>query len=110
MKSINLIQNTIEIEIEKIRPREEIRAELDFTFTFENNILVIFEVRPSFMDKTIIISRPIAKTRYYKSQEIWKIYWMRANDNWELYETSEVKTIVEFFEIVEEDEHGCFFG
>lgn len=107
---INLIENSIKLEIEKIRPPENIRQELDIGYTFGNNILEIFEIRPDFSDKTKQIKMEVAKTRYYKSQEIWKVYWMRGNGKWELYEVSEVRTIEAFFEVLKKDKHGCFFG
>jgi hypothetical protein len=36
---------------------------------------------------------------------------MRANGNWEGYPPQkEVKTIDDFFKILEEDKHACFWG
>lgn len=107
---VNLIENTIKLEIEKIRPPEHIREKFDIGYTFENNVLEIFEIRPDFRDATQKNKMPVAKARYYKTQEIWKIYWMRSNGKWELYEVSEVKTIHTFFKILEKDKHSCFFG
>lgn len=108
--TISLIENTIKVEIEKIRPPESIRDKMDIDYTFENNVLEIFEISPDFRDATQKMKMPVAKTRYYKSQDIWKIYWMRGTGKWELYEVSEVKTIRAFFKILEKDQHGCFFG
>lgn len=107
---VSLIEDTIKIEIEKIRPPVLIREEIDIGYVFENNVLEIFEICTDFRDATQKNKMPVAKTRYYKSQDIWKIYWMRANGKWELYEVSEVKTIRAFFEILNKDKHGCFFG
>ena len=110
MKVITLLENNIKINVEKIRPPEEIRSQLDLGYHFEKNTLLLFEIRPNFMDESITMNIEFAKARYYKTQNIWKIYWMRGNGNWELYETSAVNTIDKVFAIIEEDVHGCFFG
>ncbi|WP_396190830.1 DUF3024 domain-containing protein [Flavobacterium sp.] len=110
MSVISIIENTIKTNVENIRPPVEVRNQLDIGFSFENNVLFLFEIRPNFMDETIIMNIEFAKARYYKSQEIWKVYWKRANGNWELYQTPEVSTIDAFFKIVKEDKYGCFFG
>ena len=110
MSVINILENSIKTNVEKIRPPVEVRNQLDIGYSFVNNSLILFEICPSFMDKSIIMNIEFAKARYYKSQEIWKVYWKRANENWELYQTPEVSHIDKFFKIVKEDKYGCFFG
>lgn len=105
------IRNSIQKEFELIRPPEHIRKELDLSFTFENNILILFEVRPSWDDESVIHQSPFVKARYYKSRNIWQLYWMRASLKWELYDPKpEVKTIKNLFKTIREDKYGCFFG
>ncbi len=110
MKVINILENSIKTNVEKMRPPIEIRKQLDIGFSFEKNVLILFEIRPNFMDESIIMNLEFAKARYYKSQEKWKIYWMRANEKWELYEVEEVSNLDDFFKVIKEDKHGCFFG
>lgn len=111
MTSPEEIRNAIQKEFELMRPPEHIRKELDYSFTFENNILILFEVRPRWDDKSVILHSPFVKARYYKSRNIWQLYWMRASLKWVLYDPKpEVKTIKNLFKTIKEDKFGCFLG
>ena len=73
--------------------------------------VVLFEIRPFFMDPSQKVHNPFAKTRYVKAQKDWKIYWMRGNGKWGLYEPCpSLRSLEEFLKLVKEDEFGCFFG
>ncbi|WP_246000875.1 DUF3024 domain-containing protein [Pontibacter diazotrophicus] len=97
--------------LEKRRPVEEIRSQLDIGYTFQDNTVEIFEIRPQWDDKKVIRHHPIAKARYIMSKGIWKVYWMRASLKWASYEPHpEVKEIEQFIKLVDEDAFGCFFG
>ncbi|WP_310555518.1 DUF3024 domain-containing protein [Flavobacterium sp.] len=110
MTVISILENTIKTNLENIRPPEHMRDQLDIGYSFINNVLILFEIRPSFIDKDKILNIEFAKTRYFKSKEIWKIYWKRANDNWDPYKIEEVSNIDAFFKIIKEDKYGCFLG
>jgi len=108
---VNFHEKIIERFIEKRRPPKEIRDMLDIGFTFEDQIINIFEIRPKWDDIEKKITIPIAKSRFIKSKSIWKIYWKRANGNWDPYgPQKEVRDLSEFLKIVDEDKHGCFWG
>ena len=108
---VNLHERLIQKFIEKRRPSPEIRDELDLPYTFENDILEIFQIRSLWNDSSKKITIPVAKSKYIKSRKIWKIFWQRANGKWKAYKPNEeVKDITEFFKILEEDELGCFWG
>lgn len=108
---INFNERLVQRFIDRRRPPEELRDQLDLGFTLENQVLEIFEIRPAWMDENIKTSTPVAKAKYVKSRGVWKIYWQRASGNWESYEPqAEVKGLAEFLEIVEEDAYGCFWG
>jgi len=111
METINFEKKIIENYIESIRPPVEIRKKLDLGYSFVNNEVIFFEIRSQWNDETKVNQYPFVKAKYVKSQKIWKIYWMRTNGKWELYEPNPVvHSITSFIEIVEEDEHGCFRG
>ncbi len=111
MTHINFIEKQIEILVESLRPPKEMRDKIDIGFTYSKYTLEIFEISPKWDNEKEMTHMPIAKTKYVKSQEIWKIYWMRANGKWEAYPPQrEVKTINEFFEILKKDDHACFWG
>lgn len=110
MSVIDLIESNIKNQVEKIRPPEEIRDEYDIGYFFQNKVLEIFEIRSDFLNKEEKNSETIARVMYHKSREKWRIYWRLANDKWQAYEIPEVTTLDVFFEILEEDKHGCFWG
>ena len=107
----HIIENQIQKFVESIRPPVKVRDQVDIGYTFEKNTLKLFEIRPQWDNKDEKRQLSFAKARYLKSQQVWKIYWMRASGKWQSYEpVPETTSIQDFFDVLEEDEHGCFFG
>ena len=103
--------NALEIFLDKRRPPEHIRDELDLNYKIDNQSIIIFSIRPHWQNKADKIESPVAKTTWVKTQNIWKIYWMRADLKWHGYEPKpDVKVIEEFLKTVDEDAYGCFWG
>jgi hypothetical protein len=97
--------------VENRRPPAHIRNELDLDFRIKEQSVEIFEIRPAWREPSIKIESPVAKATYVKTQQIWKVYWQRADLKWHRYDPDpEVKTIEQFLEVVERDEYGCFYG
>jgi len=58
-----------------------------------------------------MIEEPAAKATYLRKSNRWKIYWQRADLNWHTYQPHpEAVFFDEFLAIVDDDEHGCFWG
>jgi hypothetical protein len=107
----HVLEQEIKIFIDSIRPPADLRDKLDIGFSFQNNILEIFEIRPRWDDPNIKINSSVAKTQFIKSRNIWKIFWMRANGKWESYPPKpEIGNLSDFFKILQKDQHGCFWG
>lgn len=107
----DLIEKQIAAFVDRKRPPEEIRDEVDLGYSYQNYTVEIFEIRPRWDDKSTIQHIPVAKSRYIKSQNVWRIYWMRSNLKWTPYAPQpEVKRINDFLNIVDQDALGCFFG
>jgi hypothetical protein len=71
----------------------------------------LFEIRPRFMEPSTKTQTPIAKAKYIKSQNSWKVYWMRGNGKWVLYEPCPyLPSLEEFLKLVKEDAYCYFFG
>jgi len=111
------LQNTVEIIevlenfISRTRPPKEIRNELDVSYRIDNQSIILFEIRPNWQNKTQKLTHDFAKTTYNKTNDIWKIYWLRASLKWHIYEpVPTVKNLSEFLKIVEADKFGCFRG
>lgn len=99
--------------IEENRPPLHLRDKVDLGFSLQNRELRIFEIRPVYNDNDHKIESDVARAKYIKSRDVWKIYWKRANGNWEPYRPGgdfEVEDITEFFTILDEDKYGAFWG
>ena len=103
-----VIQRKMATYIEKIRPNVEIRAKLDIAFRVDGQSVYVYEIRPDLNGR--ILTSDIAKTTYVRTENVWKIYWMRADLKWHAYETTNLKTLVGFIKTVEADKYGCFWG
>lgn len=111
MGSTNIVERQIHAYIENMRPEEEMRDKLDIGFSFENNVVEIFEIRPVWDDKSKKANYAVAQGRYIKSRGVWKIYWKRSDLKWHIYQPlAEVNTVQEFLDEVSMDPYGCFFG
>lgn len=97
--------------VEKRRPPPHIRPELDIAYRIDGQSVEIFEVRPDWKRPDEIMEHPVAKATYVKTQQIWKIYWMRADLKWHGYQPNpQVKHIEDFFALLDNDQNGCFWG
>ena len=97
--------------IERRRPPPHIRTELDLAFRINGQSVEIFEVRRHWQDESKFLEHPLAKATYNKSKRNWKVFWRRADLKWHSYKPNpEVASIEDFLALIENDEHGCFFG
>jgi len=110
-------QETADIEeamaafLARRRPPEEIRDQFDLGHRIEGQSVVIFEIRPQWNDKSRKLEQPFAKATYVRTVNRWRIFWRRADQNWHGYEPHpEAVFFEEFLAVVDEDEHGCFWG
>lgn len=93
------------------RPPAEIRAEVDLEVRIAGQSVQIVEIRPHFLEPSRIMELPVAKATYVKKRQCWKIYWMRSDLKWHSYPPEpELRSIEDFFAVVDADEHSCFFG
>jgi len=96
--------------IEKRRPPENLRNQLDLAYKVEKQSVLIYEKRKSSQTQAMI-DVPIAKATFIMKDNIWKIFWQRADLKWHLYEPAkEGKSIRYFLKVVDEDKFGCFWG
>ncbi|SGY97034.1 Putative uncharacterized protein [Moritella viscosa] len=53
----------------------------------------------------------VAKFTYVKKDKIWKLYWLRQNLKWQVYESEGINQYLDpLLEIVQEDRQACFWG
>jgi len=104
-------EKAVKAFVERRRPPPHLRAEIDTGYRIERQSIEIFELRPAYDDPNDTIESAIAKATFVKSKSLWKIYWMRADLRWHLYEPMAfVETVEDFLVVVDRDQHGCFFG
>jgi hypothetical protein len=104
-------RRTIGDFIERRRPPPHIREQLDFAYRITGQSVELLEVRPVWDRPTEKMERPFAKATFVRTQNLWKVYWRRADLRWHLYEPApEVAGLPEFLGVVEEDAYGSFWG
>lgn len=97
--------------IDKRRPHETIRDQVDLFFRIEGHSVIIYEIREVWNQRDKKLEIPIAKATFVQTTNKWKLYWRRADLKWHAYPpVPETRTIEEFLAIVDEDRHGCFWG
>lgn len=112
-------QNNVDIHhqyqktfIETFRPEDlEIRKQLDFGCSRQNNTAVMFEISSQWNKAAKYIEKRFAKIRYIKSIKEWELYWMCVNQKWELYILFPTTTNLQvLLKTIKEDAYFCFFG
>lgn len=105
------VENTVAAFVEKRRPPRHLRDKVDLGFRFDGRSVELFEIRPRWDNPAEKVEEAVAKGRYLKSRNEWLVYWQRADLKWHKYGARpEVDTLEAFLALVDEDEHGCFFG
>jgi hypothetical protein len=105
------VSNTVRAYLEKRRPKEpSVRAKLDYGFHFHKQSVELLEIRPRMGGKPGKTEHAFAKATFVHSLNVWKVYWMRGTGKWHPYEPPTARSLAAFLELVEADEHHCFFG
>ena len=108
---IKRIEKIVGRFVESRRPAGDIRSQLDISFRLTGQSVEIFEIRPQWNDPTKKIEGSIARATFVKSRKIWKLYWMRADGKWHVYQPFPSSASLEkILEAIEQDPHGCFWG
>jgi hypothetical protein len=106
-----LIEKELKAFISKRRPPVAIRSQVDLAYKIEKNSVIIFETRPQWNLPEEMTEIPLAKATYDKTNEVWKIFWKRADLKWHKYDPApRAENISEFIEIVDKDDYRCFWG
>lgn len=108
---MNINERTIQAFVNENRPPIEIRDQLDLGYSFKNNVIELYEIRPSWNKPDELQKLSFAKIKYVKSQAVWKLYWMRATGKWNSYQPFPESTNLEkILSIIDDDSYGCFRG
>jgi hypothetical protein len=108
---IDEIKAVMDKYILKIRPKEEIRHEVDTNYRIDGQSVYLFEIRPIWNNPSEKQECFIAKTTFVKTENKWKIFWFKSDMKWHGYEPKPfVKSVSEFVKVIEKDQYGCFWG
>ena len=95
----------------KKRSPGHIRDKLRYEYKIENQDIILFEIRPRWKAPNEQTRLPCAKLKFIRSQNIWKLYWQRADMKWHKYGPFESsRDLAELVAEIDADPHGCFFG
>jgi hypothetical protein len=104
------IENTVG-EMCKRRSPVHISDELRTVYVVKGHDVTVYEERPHWKNPQKWTSEPIAKFKYTRNQNVWKLYWMRQDLRWHLYEPLPESATIEGLVVeVDKDPHGAFFG
>lgn len=105
------IKNAMAEFLAKRRPPTHVRSELDIGYHLTGQSVEIIEIRPQWDNPSILYERSFAKATYLRTQNVWQVFWKRADLRWHGYEPAlTVKSFEEFLLTVNADPYGCFFG
>jgi hypothetical protein len=95
----------------KKRTNPAIRDELRLEYAVVRHDVILFEVRPFWRDKSQEMQNEVAKFKYVRTQEEWRLLWMRADLKWHSYDPLPAsRALEELVAEVDEDPYCCFFG
>lgn len=97
--------------LERRKPPEHLRDQLDMGYRIEGQSVEIFEIRPDWQDNSKKMETPVAKATFVRTTNRWRVFWMRADLKWHGYEPCPVVHSLEaFLNVVDRDDYCCFFG
>ncbi len=108
-RAVNL--KAIEWFLNKRRPPEHIRPQLDIGYAIVGYTVDLYEIRPDWQNQTTSRHTPIARIKFVRTRAEWRLYWMRRDLKWHGYEPDEVhSTLMSALTTVDADAYCCFFG
>ncbi len=88
-----------------------IRNELELIYRVKGHDVTILEKRPDWQDPRITIEIPVAKLKYVRTKNEWRLYWQRRDLKWHCYDLSpSSRDLKELVEEVDNDPYCYFFG
>lgn len=108
--TMHRVEKIVDDFIQARRPHPSERNKIDLGFRLEGQTIVIFEIRAHWKNEGQFVESLIAKATYVRTQEHWKIYWLRQDLKCHCYEPMpELNKIEEFLAELAQDPYGCFW-
>ena len=104
------IEQTVGEFCRKRRPAH-LKDKLRLEYTVKGHEVVIFERRPKWDNPKEWIESPVAKLKFIRSANKWRLYWQRADLKWHEYPgLSSSERINDLVREIDADPLACFFG
>jgi len=103
------IEQTVGVFCGKHSP-VHLRDKLCLMYTVKGHEVVIVERRPRWDNQTEWIETPVAKLKFIRSANKWRLYWIRADMKWHEYSgLSPSNRLEDLVQEVDADPMACFF-
>jgi hypothetical protein len=80
-------------------------------YSIKGHDVVIFERRPKWDNPKEWMESPVAKIKFIRSADKWRLYWQRADLKWHEYPgLSSSDRINDLVQEIDADPLACFFG
>ena len=93
------------------RNRPEFKDELSLDYQIKGHDVVLLERRPSWGLSGGVTDTPVAKLKFVRTSDEWRLYWMKRDLKWHGYDilpsSRDLETLVTE---IDQDPHCCFFG
>lgn len=110
-RELEHIDRTVGAFVRRKQPPEHLLDKLRHEVEIEGHKVRIMTIRPSFRDPNRTTRYPVAQFTYNRTQDRWKLYWMRRDMKWHVWPPSEdVERLEDLVAVVEADVHGGFWG
>lgn len=105
------LSSALDAFLNRCRPPAHVRSQWDVGAKIDGRSVEVFEVRAQWDSPGRTYRYPLAKATWNTRVCAWRIYCQDADLRWQDYPPKKtVDSILEFFEEVAADQHGCFFG
>ena len=93
------------------RSPSDIKDELELIYRVKGHDVTILEKRPDWQDPCETMEIPVAKLKYVRTKNEWRLYWQRRDLKWHSYDLLPYsRDLKELVGEVDEDPYCCFFG
>lgn len=93
------------------RPPLNLRGQVREGQRFTQQSIDLFIVRPAYQRPRESFEQPIARVRFVRSRNVWRLFWPRADGKWHGYRPCpEVSSLRDALCVIDGDAHHCFFG
>jgi len=104
------IEQTVGVFCGKRSPAH-LKDKLRLVYAVKGHEVVITERRPRWDNQTEWIETPVAKLKFIRSANKWRLYWIRADMKWHEYSgLSSSNRLEDLVQEIDDDPQACFFG